>query len=356
MRICMWAFIFVSGWFIGFAGCARPRAQASDHAAEANRPVTEVNLLAMGDWGMLNQRQKAIAETMKNYVASSGREFDALVTAGDNIYVQPKDVNDPLWQRVFEEMYDASVLKFPFYIAPGNHDYEHGKIPMELEYARRNPTSRWKFPSTYYRIDLPAGADKPLVTLLMLDSCRDQQGRNNWEAQMNWLRKELANPNNGQWLFCVAHHPLYSNGDHGDNGVLQREWGPLFTQHGVDLFICGHDHDLQHIEMPGVATSFILVGGGGASTRPMRNDRRGPFSRSVYGFADLQITPEKFTVKFVGRDDVIEHAFERTSSGTVRVIQQGDQDKAVPRTPRSISRPDRAATTRSTATQPASQP
>src|SRR5687767_5776950 len=118
-------------------GCTQARAQRERSIEPATAP-TEINLLAMGDWGMLNQRQKAIAETMKNYVAASPRRFDALVTAGDNVYVQPKDVNDPIWQQLFEEMYDAAVLNFPFYIAPGNHDYEHGKIPMELEYARAN--------------------------------------------------------------------------------------------------------------------------------------------------------------------------------------------------------------------------
>lgn len=291
---------------------------------------------------MLNQNQKTVAAGMARYVASRNKEYAGLLTAGDNIYIQLKNADDPQWNSIFENMYDKARLNFPFFITPGNHDYDQGKLAIELAYARKNPASRWKFPSAYYRLDFPAQsgstADRPLVTVLMLDSCKDQMGAAAWNAQMQWLRRELSNPNNGEWLFCVAHHPLYSNGNHGDNGVLQREWGPLFARYNVDLYIAGHDHDLQHLEMPGVKTTFILVGGGGATVRTMRNDRRGPFSKSIYGFTDINVTPEKCTVKFIGTDGEIIHAFERTKAGKVRVIESDPSDVAIPRTPQSINR------------------
>ena len=341
---------------IAITSCRAVNSQSRAHddariaTAQLQRP-REINFLAMGDWGMLNQRQKAVATAMATHVESNGREYAALLTAGDNVYVQPKSVDDVIWTRLFEEMYDPGILNFPFYMSPGNHDYEHGKIPLELAYARQNPTSRWKFPSTYYRLDFPAQSDddseRPLVTVLMLDSCMDQQGSRNWDAQLKWLERELANPRNGTWLFCVAHHPLYSNGDHGDNGVLQRTWGTLFARYNVDMFIAGHDHDLQHLEVPGVTTSFILVGGGGASVRTMRVDRRGPFSRSVYGFADLQVTNETLGVKFHGPDGQVYHSFERTKSGQVTVLKSDPSDVAVPRSPRSINRPETRPSTSS---------
>ena len=343
--------LFCSSCRAGDSPAAQVQAPARLADAQLELP-REINLLAMADWGMLNQRQRAVAATIANHVRSSDKEYAAMLTGGDNIYVQPKSADDPIWDQVFEQMYDPRVLNFPFYVTPGNHDYEHGKIPIELAYARQNPNSRWKFPSTYYRLDFPEGADnsaqRPLVTVLMLDSCKDQMGSRNWEAQTEWLREQLQNPRNGTWLFCVAHHPLYSNGDHGDNGVLQRTWGTLFAQHAVDMYICGHDHDLQHLELPGVQTSFILVGGGGATTRPMRIDRRGPFSKSTYGFADLNITPTTVTVKFIGPDGKVLHAFERTKSGDVEVLKPGQRDPAKPRTARTINQPDQPATTRST--------
>jgi hypothetical protein len=56
--------------------------------------------------------------------------------------------------------------------------------------------------------------------------------------------------------------------------------------------------------------SFILVGGGGADVRPMRNDTRGPFSKSAHGFASLRFTPMLMTVRFISRHGEVLHAFE----------------------------------------------
>src|SRR5206468_10399127 len=120
---------------------------------------------------------------------------------------------------------------------------------------------------------------------------------------------------------------------------------------GVDLYICGHDHDMQHLEIPGVQTSFILVGGAGATIRTMRVDKRGPFSKSAYGFADLNITAQKLTVRLISPNGGTIHAFERTKSGEVRVLSNEPSDIAVPRTPRSINQPESTPS----ATQPATQ-
>jgi hypothetical protein len=178
----------------------------------------------------------------------------------------------------------------------------------------------------------------------MLDSNKDLMGRERWHAQNQWLRDQLRSGTLGRWVVGCAHHPLFSNGSHGDNGVLQRTWGPVFEEFGIDFHICGHDHDLQHLELPGWSTSFILCGGGGAGIRPMRNDRRGPFSRSLYGFAHLTFTPDSTAVKFIDVSGTVVHAFERTGHDEVRLIQTTGRDPAQPRTVKSITRPD--ATTR----------
>lgn len=334
--------------------CANTRGQtlpATLPTTQSSQTLRELNFLAIADWGMGNGNQRKVAQALADHVTATDTEYQGILTGGDNFYVRLNGVDDPLWLQVFEWMYDPKNLNFPFYITPGNHDYENGKIAIELAYARQYPSSRWKFPSPYYRLDFPEGSAKPLLSLLMLDSCKDQMGERAWEAEMRWLKQQLAAPrDSGTWLIAVGHHPLYSNGDHGDNGVLQRTWGKLFRDHGVDMYVCGHDHDMQHLEIPGIKTSFILVGGGGATTRAMRVDRRGPFSKSAYGFADLNIAPEKLTVRFFTAERKMIHAFERTRAGEVRVLKDGPSDVAIPRTPRSINQPELPAT------QPATQP
>jgi len=181
----------------------------------------QVNLLGMGDWGSNTAGQRTVATTMKQYVESEQRRFDALLTAGDNVYIDLQNIFDPKWQQMFEQMYDRRVLNFPFYPTLGNHDYQHNRYLIEWAYARSYPQSRWKFPDRWYRLDFPIGAEKPLVTVLMLDSNKPLLGERDWNTELAWLKNELAKPRTATWLMCVAHHPMFSNGDHGDNGVLQ---------------------------------------------------------------------------------------------------------------------------------------
>jgi tartrate-resistant acid phosphatase type 5 len=294
------------------------------NAAETTQP--SVHLLAMGDWGTNGPDQKAVAATMVKEVQSAAHAFDGVLLVGDNFYMQlPGGINDPMWQSCFEQMYSPAVLKMPFYAVLGNHDYQNGKDTIELDYAKANPTSRWKLPARWYRIDFPPA--HPQVTVLMLDSNKDSMPKSRWDEQKQWMNDELAKPR-GTWTLCCAHHPLFSNGGHGDNGVLQQQWGPMFVKYKVDFYICGHDHDLQHLQIPRWFTSFLLVGGGGAGTKMMRHDDRGPMSRLTHGFADLSFDGNTATVKYINEDGKLLHEFTRAKDGTVTVKVDGGDDKA----------------------------
>jgi hypothetical protein len=311
---------------------------------------TQVNLLAMGDWGSGEPFQRAVADRLAEYAHASGVTFAGMLLAGDNFYPDVKSIDDPVWQALFERMYDPVRLNFPFYVALGNHDYENNKMAVEMAYAKANPQSRWKLPSRWYVLDFPS--QRPIVTVLMLDSNKRQMPESTWEQQRRWIGSELANRRAG-WVLAVAHHPLFSNGDHGDNGELQRDWGPLLERGNVDAYICGHDHDLQHLQIPGRRTTFLLVGGGGKSIRPMRNDLRGPFSKSSYGFLHLSITRRAILGRFVDNAGETLHVFERRAAGDSRVVQTIGSDKAIPRSVRSVTRRDPAPPATVPATVPA---
>lgn len=166
----------------------------------------EVNLLAMGDWGSNASPQKKVATALSQYVEKSGKHFDGMLLAGDNFYTNLTSTTQPMWQTMFEQMYDPAVLNFPFYVSLGNHDYQNGKNWIELAYAKENPNSRWKMPSNYYRLDLPR--DHPLVTILMLDSNRQIMGDADWNAESEWLKSELDKLCTTKWLLACASSAL----------------------------------------------------------------------------------------------------------------------------------------------------
>ena len=206
-------------------------------------------------------------------------------------------------------MYDSAILSMPFYAITGNHDEEYKMAEACLAYSKRHPESRWKMPAAHYRVEFPA--DKPIVTVLMLDGGKDAAA---------WLKAELARPRRSAWVICCGHYPLFSNGMHGDNKRLQTTWGALFKSHNVDFYVSGHDHTLQHLEPKGWATTFLVSGGGGENAKRPVKSEDGPFCRASYGFIHLRLTDEMATVKLIDETGKTIHAFERDRKGQVRIL------------------------------------
>ncbi|MEP6670740.1 MAG: metallophosphoesterase [Chthoniobacter sp.] len=300
-------------------GSRAPFAQA-DEAAPGDR-----HFLMIGDYGTADQAQKAVAKGMQDYARAMKMTPDGLFLVGDNFYgAFPEGLDSPRWKTGFEDMYPATAFPGPCWVVLGNHDYDNEpviKIAAELAYNQARPGTRWTMPAKWYRVEWPAV--NPVVTCLMLDS--NYKNSTAWlkpeerAAQLAWLTAELAKPRTTPWLVAMGHHPLYSNGHHGDTKALVDEWGPLFQKHGVDFYFCGHDHDLQHLEFEGRRTSFVLSGGGGAGLHDV-STQRGPFAQKVHGFTHLQVSKEKFVVRHVDGDQKQLHAFGKTPAGKIEIL------------------------------------
>jgi tartrate-resistant acid phosphatase type 5 len=241
-------------------------------------------------------------------------------------------VKDARWTTQFEEMYPRAAFDCPAYAIPGNHDYQKmpmSKVAAEMEYAKTGAT-RWTMPSLWYRFELPA--KKPLATVIALDSNMPhpvKEGGPDFTlteeqrlAQLAWLEAELAKPRTTPFLIVMGHHPVFSNGPHGDTAALVRDWEPLLRKHGVHLYLAGHDHDMQHLEFEGHPTSFALSGGGGSDLYNLKIQpaQRGPYAAKVYGFSDLEITSDLLTMRHLDESGALLHAFTKTAGGKVTVL------------------------------------
>jgi len=300
-----------------------------------------VEILMIGDWGYEDfAAQTAVARAMRAYVLQHSIHVQALLLLGDNWYGPLEGgVRSARWQGQFEEMYPASDFACPIYAILGNHDYQmfpESKVDAELEYARIGRTSvgptRWTMPARWYRFEFPA--KDPLITFLALDSnvphkadkifqrrdftLTDQQHA----EQLVWMEGELKRPRTTPHLIAMGHHPVYSDGLHGDHEKLIRDWDPLFRKYNVPLYLAGHDHDLQHLEFEGHPTSFFLSGGGGADLYTLRIDpsQRGPFAQKVYGFSHLSATPKQLTLRHLDESGRTLHAFSKSSDGKVSIL------------------------------------
>ena len=282
----------------------------------------------LGDWGAdgTPSNQSQVAAGMQTYVANQHISTDALIMLGDNFYGSlPGGITDQRWQTQFEQMYPVNVFNCPAYAILGNHDYEvlpQSKVTIELAYAQTGNT-RWTLPSRYYWFTFPS--QNPVITFIGLDSnTPDEPGQDeaSWATQLQWLTDTLSKPLATPFLACFAHHPVYSNGPHGDNGTLINSWDPLLRKYGVHLYLAGHDHDLQHLEFAGHPTSFVLSGGGGGPLYALSpgSNSRGPFAQMVSGFTHVQLQSGLMTIRHVGTDGTVLHAFTKTPDGLVTIL------------------------------------
>lgn len=283
-----------------------------------------IHLLAFADFGYGNKAQATVAAGMAAFAATLGAPLTSVLALGDNFY---KTLTPERFRTDFEAMYPVRELPCPFHVVLGNHDYGPGydsgqgaaKAQMQLDYARDQPTSRWKLPAKWYALELPDPAH-PLVKIIFLDSNLTESCLTPQEKldQQRFLEAELRKDTRAPWTWIAAHHPLFSDGPHGDNATLISRWGPCIADSAVSLYLCGHDHTLQHLEVPDYRASFVVTGAAGAGLHELKDTGRG-YTQKIFGFTHLHVTTEAVDVQYLDADGRRLHAFRRTRDGKVAV-------------------------------------
>jgi tartrate-resistant acid phosphatase type 5 len=240
-----------------------------------------VRVLAFGDYGTGSDQQRTVAAAMRTYHGKA--PFDFGITLGDNFYsIGMMSPADPRWKTWWDELYDPMGIRI--YATLGNHDWGHADSPAaEILYSNQSPS--WRMPSSYYTFT--AGP----AQFFALDTNEIS------EAQLRWL-KDALDRSTARWKIVYGHHVMYSAGVHDDNPRLIAQLMPILRGR-ADAYICGHEHDLQHLG-PDEGVHFFVSGGAGAGLRPMGTDPRQVWGLSAPGFAVLDIAPDAVTVKFIG--------------------------------------------------------
>lgn len=286
-------------------------------------PAGSLDLMAIGDFGSVNQLP--VAKAMVKYAKSMGKPSAGMLLLGDNFYgPMPGGVKSERWQTGFSEPYPAETFPGPCWAILGNHDYHdtRGNEQVQLSYAASlDRKTRWTMPGKYYRVDLPA--ENPQVTFLMIDTNWesinkpiDENAEPFWmtaaeqEAQLVWLEKELASKR-APFTIVAGHHPIFSDAKHGDTEALVKTIAPLLEKYDIHAYLCGHDHDLQHLELEGYKTSFVVSGGGGAKLYENKPPRKGSVVHTVFGFTHLSFRDNRLHIRHIAQDGNVVHAFSK---------------------------------------------
>ena len=227
-----------------------------------------------------------------------------VLTLGDNIYnTGVTGTDDPKWQTCFEQVYTASSLQIPWYASLGNHDY-YGNVQAQVDYT--NVSSRWKIPARYYYFE--KNADEKTTVLFVIidtnpflesyrnmkkngtyDTFIDEVNSQNTDTQLKWIDSVLAS-SNAKWKIVAGHHPVYSGGEHGNTDELIEKLRTLLEKYGVDMYLAGHDHDIQYLKKEGGSVNYF-VSGAGSKLRETGTMEYTKFCKSINGFLALRSAP-----------------------------------------------------------------
>ena len=274
-----------------------------------------LNFIAMGDWGRVGEdHQKQVAVQMGKTSSEIKSQFT--IAVGDNFY--PSGVVsefDPLWRYSFEDIYTAFSLQWDWYPVLGNHDY---KTNPDAQVAYSKISRRWKMPARYYSklISIPGDTASKILFLFIDTNTLIPEFYSNAEygpnvktqdstKQKKWIEKELSNRSpNIKWKIVVGHHPMFTGGsrtDGYDTKAIRNSLKPLFDKYGVDVFLTGHEHSLQHL-VSGKTQHFIS--GSASEKTAVHLIPESKMVASEYGFMVFSVTKNVLmasTVDYTGK-------------------------------------------------------
>jgi tartrate-resistant acid phosphatase type 5 len=120
------------------------------------------------------------------------------------------------------------------------------------------------------------------------------------QAQLDWLDAQLA-ASKAQWNIVIGHHPVYtalSDGDGYDHDQpdLVARLNPILQKHAVPIYICGHDHVLQSVQMDGI--TYVVTGAGSQTYTPRAAIRDG-FASGAHGFMTIKLSGHRLDYALV---------------------------------------------------------
>ena len=209
--------------------------------------------------------QKPIAELMGTMGEEIGPEF-VLATGDVHHFDGVRSVNDPLWMTNYELIYSHPELMIDWFSILGNHEYR-GNTQAVLDYT--NISRRWSMPDRYYtKVFEEKGATIRIVwidTTPLIDKYRNESDKypdaykQDISKQLLWLESVLASAKE-DWIIVAGHHPIYAYTpkEESERLDMQKRVDSILRKHNVDMYICGHIHNFQHIRVPGSDIDYVV--------------------------------------------------------------------------------------------------
>lgn len=258
--------------------------------------LAQINFLVVSDTGRNGAyEQKPIASLMGQM--AENEDFEAVLALGDvHHYMGVESISDPLWMTNYELIYCHPELQIPWYPILGNHEYR-GNTQAVIDYS--GVSRRWEMEGRYYsKVFEDDGVSVRIVfidTVPLIDKYRNDgedypsAAGQNPDRQLKWLEKELADARE-DWVVVVGHHPVYAftDKDECERTDMQKRLLPILERHGVNMYICGHIHNFQHIRPEGSRIDFVVNSSASLSRKKVEAVAGTVFTSGEAGFSILR--------------------------------------------------------------------
>ena len=264
--------------------------------------------------------QKIIAERMGELAENTDIEFVA--AAGDVHHFEGvASVEDPLWMTNYELIYSHPELMIEWLPVLGNHEYR-GNTQAVIDYSQ--VSRRWCMPDRYYAksYQLDDSATLKLIfidTTPLIDKYQEESEESyhdvaaqDIDRQLRWLDSTLC-ASNETWKVVIGHHPIYAQTSKDDieRENMQQRVDPLLRKYGVDLYVCGHIHNFQHIKPEGSKIDYV-VNTSGSLSRDVSPVEGTVFCSSETGFSVISASDKNLKLYMLDKDCNILHTVEHS--------------------------------------------
>ena len=299
--------------------CTTGRQPEADLSATWKALEKPLNFYIANDLGRNGYyEQKTVAATMGSMAEAIDIEF--VVAAGDIHHFEGvRSTSDPLWMTNYELIYSHPDLMIPWYPVCGNHEYR-GNTDAVVEYS--DVSARWQMPAKYY--SFTAEEDGTTIRLVMIDTSplldkyRDDTekypdaAKADMEAELAWLNETLAAADE-DWVVVVGHHPIYAytDKDESERTDMQNRVNSILLKHdNVDMYVCGHIHNFQHIRMEGCDIDYV-VNSSGSLSREVEPIEGTVFCSSEEGYSLVTVGPDELDLYMLDAHGNVLHQISR---------------------------------------------
>ncbi len=263
--------------------------------------------------------QKPIAELMGE-MAEKGVDPEFVLATGDIHHFEGvASVNDPLWMTNYELVYSHPELMIHWYPVLGNHEYR-GNTQAVLDYGK--VSRRWEMPARYYtKVFNDKGMTMRVVwvdTAPLINKYREEKDKypdaclQDDERQLAWIDSVLTAAKE-DWVIVAGHHPIYAQTkkNESERTDMQQRLDPILRRHHVDMYICGHIHNFQHIRQKDSNIDYITNSAGSLSRKvaPIEGTL---FCSPEPGFSIISANKNQLELRMIDKKGNVLHTVTRT--------------------------------------------